>query len=351
MKALVVAAKSLRIFLRDRPALFWTFAFPLLLITVFSLAFSGQESVRIKVLVVKQDGSSIADAYVSALGEVLDLEMCTDVREAETAVRDGKVTAAVVVPIGFGSNLENARLIYDEARGELATTVVRIVEGVTQRFFDLRLPLTIEGVRGGYRRWNPVQHYVPGMGIMMVLMIGGMGVSTRIVIERRTGTFRRNLLAPISKASYLGGEILSGFIIGCLQMAAFFGVGIGVFGLEIAGSPLLVAVISILVISMSVGFGLVVSTFAGSPDAANGAVQAFVFPASALGGLWFPVEIMPKFMQSVSKLFPTYHAMNAFQDVIVRGKCLLEILRSLAVVAGFAVGFLLLGLIFFKWEA
>jgi len=56
-------------------------------------------------------------------------------------------------------------------------------------------------------------------------------------------------------------------------------------------------------------------------------------------------------MQSIAKVFPTYYAMNAFQDVIVRGKGLLEIAPSLAAVAGFVFAFLAIGLLFFKWEA
>jgi ABC-2 type transport system permease protein len=350
MKVLTIVAKGLRIFSRDRPALFWTFAFPLLLITVFSLAFSGQGSVRIKVLVVQQDNSRVGSEYLSALKNVLDVEMVENIQEAEAKVFDGKVVAAIIIPMGFGAREENARLIYDETRGELATAVVRIVEGITQGFFGLQVSLTVKSVRGGYKKWNPVQQYVPGMGIMMVLMIGGIGVSTRIITERKTGTFRRNLLAPIGKLTFLGGELLSGFIIGCMQIIVFFGVGILVFGLEIAGNILLVALISAFVILMGVGLGLLVSTFARSADAATGTVQAFVFPAAALGGLWFPIEIMPGFMQSIAKVFPTYHSMNAFQDVIVRGKGLLEIMPSLMVVIAFVLAFLVSGLLLFKWR-
>jgi ABC-2 type transport system permease protein len=350
MKVLTIAGKSLRIFSRDRAGLFWTFAFPLLLITVFSLAFSAQGSVKIKVLVVQQDNSENGYAYLSALKTVLDVEMVENVQEAEADVRDGKVVAAIIIPMGFGDRLENARLVYDETRGELAITVVGIVEGITRGFFGLQAPLTVESIHGEYTRWNPVQQYVPGMGIMMVLMIGGIGVSGRIVEERKTGTFKRNLLAPIGKLSFLGGELLCGFVIGCMQVVLFFGVGKIVFGLEIAGSILLVALISALVILMSVSFGLLVSTFARSVDAANGTVQAFTFPASALGGLWFPIELMPGFMQSVARVFPTYHAMNAFQDVIVRGEGLFEILPSIVVLIGFIFAFLALGLLLFKWK-
>lgn len=351
MKVLTIAGKNLRIFIRDRMALFWTFAFPLLLITIFSLAFSGQDSIDIKVLAVQQDNSPTVSAYLDALDSILTLEMVEDVAEAEAQVLDGEVVAAVIIPPGFSSGGESARLVYDESRGELANTVVQIVDGVTRGFFGLQTPLEVESVHGAYKRWNPAQQYVPGMGIMMVLMIGGIAVSSRIINERNAGTFKRNLLAPIGKLSFSGGEILCGFLVGSMQVLVFFGVGVSVFGLEIVGSILLVALISALVILLGVGLGLLVSAFTRSQEAASGATQAFVFPASALAGLWFPIEIMPGFMQSVAKVFPTYYAMNAYQDVIVRGKGLLEIAPSLAAVAGFVLAFFALGLLLFKWEA
>ncbi|KUO40475.1 MAG: hypothetical protein AVW06_02400 [Hadesarchaea archaeon DG-33-1] len=351
MKILTIAGKSLRIFFRDRMALFWTFAFPLLLITIFSLAFSGQESIDIKVLAVQQDNSPTAGAYLNALDNILTIERVEDVAEAKAQVLDGEVVAAIIIPPGFSSGEESASLVYDESRGELANTVVQIVDGITRGFFGLQTPLEVESVHGAYERWNPAQQYVPGFGIMMVLMVGGIAVSSRVINERKAGTFKRNLLAPIGKLSFSGGEILSGFLVGCMQVLVFFGAGVFVFGLDIAGNILLVALISALVILLGVGLGLLVSTFTRSQEAASGATQAFVFPASALAGLWFPIEVMPEFMQSVAKVFPTYHAMNAFQDVIVRGKGLLEIAPSLAFVAGFVLAFFGLGLLLFKWEA
>lgn len=351
MKALTIAGKSLRIFFRDRVALFWAFAFPLLLITVFSLAFGGQGSFNVKVLAVQEDEGMLAKAYLRALDNVLDLELVENWAWAEARVREGKVAAAVLVPRGFSLGAENAHLVYDESRGELATAVVQLVEGITRGFFGVEVPLEVEGVLGAYERWNPAQHYVPGMGIMMVLMVGGIGVSSRMVNERKLGTLKRNLLAPIGRLDFLGGEILSGFTIGCIQLAVFFTVGILAFGLKIAGNPALLALISSVVVALGVGLGLLISTFARSSDAASGAVQAFVFPASALGGLWWPVEIMPGVMQMVARVFPTYYAMNAFRDVVVRAKGLLEIVPGLGVVAAFAAVFLTLGVMFFKWEA
>ncbi len=350
MKVLTIAAKSLRVFSRDRASLFWTFAFPIFLIIVFSLVFSGQGSVRISVLAVQQDHSPMGNAYFSALNNVLGLENVENIQEAEAKVLDGKSPAVIVIPAGFSTGQENVRLIYDETRGEVATTIVQIVEGVTKGFFGMQTPLTVESVHGEYKKWNPAQQVIPGIGTMMILMVGGMGVSERVVIERKTGTFKRNLLAPVGKLSFLGGELLCGFVIGCMQVVIFFTLGILFLGLEIAGSILLVALISALVILMSVSFGLIVSTFARSPEAASGTVNAFTFPAAAFGGLWFPIELMPGFMQSVSKVFPTYYAMNAYQDVIVRGKGLIEILPSISILIVFILVFFAIGFLLFKWR-
>lgn len=350
MRALTVASKSLRVFSRQKGGLFFTFAFPLLLITVFSLVFSGQDSINIKILAVQQDNGPLANAYITALDNVFDIEKVDNVAYAEARVLDGEEVAAIIIPPGFSAHTENVRLVYDESRGEVANTTIRVVESITQQFFGMQTPISVESVHGTHKKWDATQQYVPGMAVMMTLMIGGIGVSTRLVVERKTGTFKRNLLAPIGKMSFLGGELLCGFVIGCLQVALFFSVGIFVFGMKIAGSLLLLALISAIVILLGVSFGILISAFARSPDAASGATQAFVFPASALGGLWFPIELMPGFIQSIAQVLPTTHAMNAFQDVIVRGKGLLDIAPALSVVAGYIIVFLAIGLVLFKWQ-
>ena len=351
MKFLTVAAKNVRLFSRDRTAIFWVIIFPLFLITFLCLIFRGGE-VSIGVAMVQQDGGPLADAYVSALDNtgIFQIDRIDDVAEAEARVREGKVVAAVVIPPGFTAGTENVRLIYDEARGEIATLAVRTIEGVTQAFFGIQTRVTTEGVYGEGREWNPASHFVPGIGIMFILFSTAMGISADILSERKAGTFRRNLLAPITKSSFLGGYFLSTFLVGCLQVLVFLGVGIGVFGLEIVGSTWLVALAFALVILFGIGLGLTVLAFARSPKAAENSVQAIVWPLGMLGGLFAPVEVMPEAMRAIAQVLPTTHAMNAFRDVIVRGRGLFDIAPTLAVVACFAIAFLVVGLLLFKWR-
>ena len=113
---------------------------------------------------------------------------------------------------------------------------------------------------------------------------------------------------------------------------------------------LLVALIGVLVALFSVGLGLLVSNFARSPNAAEGAVLGITLPMCALGGLWWPVEMMPQYMQTIAHALPTTHAMNAFRGVIMRGEGLLAIASPVLVLLGFAIAVLAIGLWLFKWE-
>jgi len=344
---LTIAVKELRLWMRDRHALFFTFALPLLFITVFGLAFSGDMK-KINVLVVQEDNGSLAENYVRALSVVFDVTKVDSVAAAENDVSDGEKVAAIIVPEGFSENAGAVRLIYDETKMETSTIVMHILEAVTLEVLGQEPPIIANGVSG--KQLSVFQFIVPGMAVMFVLMIGGIGGAESTIEERDKGTFKRNLLAPISRASYLAGKLLSHFLIGCVQLVVFFGVGIVVFGMVVYGSLLLLALIGALVIMFAVGLGLLVSSFAKSHDGATGAVMALVLPMSALGGLWFSIEMMPGYMQSIAHLLPTYHAQNAFTDIIIRGKDLAAIAPSVLALAGFAIAVLVAGLLLFKWE-
>lgn len=347
MRFLTIAVKELRLWMRDRHALFFTFALPLLFITVFGLAFSGDMG-KISVLVVQEDNGSLADNYVSVLKVVFDVTEADNAAAAESDVLDGEKVAAIIVPEGFSDNAATVRLIYDETKRETSTIIMHILEAVTLGVLGQEPPIITEGVSG--KQLDQFQFIVPGMAVMFILMMGAMGGTESTIEEKDKGTFKRNLLAPIGRTSYLSGILLARFLIGCMQLAVFFGAGILLFGMTVYGSLLLVGLVGVLVILFGVGLGLLISSFVRSRDAASGAVMALVLPMSALGGLWFSIEMMPGYMQSIAQVLPTYHAQNAFTSVIIRGKDLAAIAPSVLVLAGFVIAVLVAGILFFKWE-
>jgi len=347
VRFLTIAAKELRLFFRDRMALFWMLALPLIFVTVFGLAFSGNQT-EINVLVVQQDNGPLADAYVLALDNALNVVKVNDVATAENEVLDGKAVAAIIVPAGFSENTAQVRLVYDETKQQASAIVMGVVDGITFKFTGQQPPVTAESVSG--KQFSTFQFIIPGMSVMFIFMMCGIGGTELILSEKEKGTFKRNLLAPISRASFLGGKLLANFLIGCIQLIVLFAFGIFVFGMAVYGNILLVALIGVPTILFAVGLGLLVSSLVRSHEAANGLIMAIVFPMCALGGVWFSLEMMPGYMQSIAQVLPTYHAQSAFTGVIMRGKDLAAIAPSVLVLAGFAIAVLVAGILLFKWE-
>jgi ABC-2 type transport system permease protein len=73
------------------------------------------------------------------------------------------------------------------------------------------------------------QQTVPGYTVMFVFFLIGT-ISAAMTSERRQGTFRRLLIMPVSKRMIVGGKLLSGIVIGSLQVLILLGVGVLVFG-------------------------------------------------------------------------------------------------------------------------
>lgn len=69
-----------------------------------------------------------------------------------------------------------------------------------------------------------------------------------------------------------------------------------------------------------------------------------------LGGCWYPLELFPSFVQSAVKVLPTTWAMQGMLDLTLRGQGLGAILPEAGVLLGFAVVFLMIGVLRFKYE-
>jgi len=108
-QAVVLAAKDLRLLLRDRAAAFFTFVFPLAIALFFGYVFSGTTSEPLKVVAFVERPSPQADAFVKALGDDggFSLAVVGARDEGELAVRRGQAAALVVVPATYAEGLDS----------------------------------------------------------------------------------------------------------------------------------------------------------------------------------------------------------------------------------------------------
>jgi ABC-2 type transport system permease protein len=79
-------------------------------------------------------------------------------------------------------------------------------------------------------------------------------------------------------------------------------------------------------------------------------VNILMYSIAALGGAWWPSEIMPAWMQGVAKAVPTYWAMQGFSNIITRGLGLQAVLPQAAALVVFGGLFLVVGVRRFRYE-
>ncbi|MCP4416350.1 MAG: ABC transporter permease, partial [Chloroflexi bacterium] len=189
----------------------------------------------------------------------------------------------------------------------------------------------------------------PGMMAMFATfsMLGG---AVLLIQERQSGTLRRLLVMPIHKGSIIFGKLLGILFAGLLQMALLIGVAALFFDVPWGNSPLALAVIvfafALSITSLSIMLAALTKTLAQ----ANALGTVIVLSIAALGGAWWPLDIVPDWMQVVGLFSPISWAMSGFQDIITRGLNVTAVLPEAGVLLAFATVFLSIGIWRFQYE-
>src|SRR5882724_806297 len=106
---LALTIANIRSYVRDRAALFWAFAFPLLFIFMFGFIFQGGGDSSLTLGWVDNDGSSQSSRLEAAFeGQDRIKLTVTDKTNALEQMRQGKVDAVIEVPAGYGAGVDAA---------------------------------------------------------------------------------------------------------------------------------------------------------------------------------------------------------------------------------------------------
>ena len=202
---------------------------------------------------------------------------------------------------------------------------------------------------------NTVQQNVPGWALFGVFFISGI-LAQSILEEKRTGAFRRLVASPMSRTTVLLGKLVPHVVVNLIQITILFLVGYfvlpmtGLPRLELGAHPEGLIVISICAAITANALGLMLAAIAKSEQQVSGLSTLLVLTLAAIGGVMVPRFVMPQFMQSLGVISPHAWALNAYQDVLVRGYGIVQILPECAVLLAMAVAMFAIAVRRFKWD-
>jgi len=196
---------------------------------------------------------------------------------------------------------------------------------------------------------------VLGMAVLFVFL-GAQTTALSIFKEKKQGSFRRLMAAPIHKPSLLGGKLLPGVILGLVQIAVIFVTGgffiqlLGLKPLDLASDPLGLVVISLATVLCSASLGLFIVSIARTENQVSGLSTALLFAAGILSGSFIPLFLFPQGLENIARLLPQYWANQAFFGLVFRGQTLAQLWPDVLVLLAFTLAFFGIGLWRFKFD-
>lgn len=161
--------------------------------------------------------------------------------------------------------------------------------------------------------------------------------------ERQSGTLERLLTTPLGKVDLIGGYALAFGLVAVVQALVASGFAVWVAGLQVAGPPGLLVAVAVADAVLGTALGLFVSAFATSEFQAVQFMPAVILPQFLLCGLLVPRDQMPTVLSRISDVLPLSYAVDAMHTVTTRTDATGSALADIGIVAGFALGAVVLG--------
>jgi ABC-2 type transport system permease protein len=339
-----VVGASLRMFGRDRPAVFFTFAFPIMFMLLFGLIFSGAGSERPTVDVA---GSGPL-RQVLERSDAIKVKAQPSAEKALARVHDGDEAAAVILSGG------TARLVYSVASQVEAPIVIGVVRGIVDGY-NLRAAggtpaVRLRTARVEAQSLDYVDLLVPGLLAMAIAQSAAFGVAFSLVAWRQKGMLRRLRLTPLPLVEFATGRIVFHLMVALVQTVILLTIGRYVFGVHLVGSVLALLPLVLLGSIAFIALGMCIGGRANTEDATAALSNLIVLPMTFLGGVFFPLSAAPDPIRVVAHFLPLTYLAEGLQDVAVRGDSFTSTLPNLGVLALVALLLSALALRLFRWQ-
>ena len=413
MKALSITLKDLQLLVKDRGALFQYFLLPLLFVLIFSGGLSSIGSspadTRLKLAVVDLDGGSGAQTLLAGINAAGGVRTeLYDQADAEALLDENELGRVLFIPADFSAGLSagspvTLRLVaHPDASAQETESVLLVVEGVANTMTLESQILASLRQMGDMQAGNPdaVQAFsvdnlvsqarnqfdssqtrplvvvkqtvpakqgeskaMPDLGkavlsgvTVLFVFLSAQTAARSIYEEKKVGSFRRLMAAPLSRPALIAGKILPNFITALVQILVIFLFGslglrlIGATPVPLENSLLGVALVSIVMALCASALGIVIAAIARTENQIGGMGTLVLWGMGLLGGCIAPAFLLDRYLGPLPKIVPQYWANRAFDDLLLRGLGLQDVALELAVLLGFAILFFVIGLWRFDFE-
>ncbi|HEY2853728.1 MAG TPA: ABC transporter permease [Gemmatimonadaceae bacterium] len=330
-------------FIREPEALFWTFAFPIILAIGLGIAFRNRpaEVVHIGVVGPSAEATRVANAARSDSGLAVEV-LSAD--SARVALRTGRV-ALLVLPQADGQ----VQYQFDETRPD-ARNARLLANDAIQRGFGRGDPVRISETHVRERGSRYIDFVVPGLLGMNIMGSSIWGLGYTIVDARRKKLLKRLVATPMSRVEFLVSYLISRIALLVGEVVVLLGFAALFFGVPLRGSVVQLTLIILVSTFAFGGLGLLIASRARTIEGASGLMNVTMMPMWVLSGVFFSSENFPRAFQPLIQALPLTATNNALRASMLRGAGWSVVGPEIALLGAWTVATLWLALRFFRWR-
>ena len=331
-----------REFIRDRAALGWNIAFPVLIVAGFAFAFSGKPMDLYKVGVYAADPvqklAEVQKTRAFFRTDYIQFIPVTTLQSAITKVERHQLDML------FDLDQQHYWINRDSPKGYILERVLHGADSV-DRPADGFARQTVSGREIRYVDW-----LIPGVLAMNMMFSALFGVGYVIVRYRKSGVLKRLQATPLTAFEFLSAQVVSRlWLILAITSGVYAGADLFI-DFSMFGSYLLLLLVFALGAVSLISLSLLVAARIASEELAGGILNVLSWPMMFLSGVWFSLEGTNAIVQKLALLFPLTHIIDAARAIMIDGAGLADIGTQLLVLTLMSTAFLLLGAALFRWK-
>lgn len=346
----------LKIFLRDRQSIFFSLFFPIIFMTVFAFANSGEVD-PIELGIVNNSSSEVASDFSRML---IDNPLFTVTLGEEARLREelvqGDKTMVLILPESFDAQSDGAelQLLVDAAQVQQLGLIMPLLEqtliSIEREFRSIEpmFTLTVEDVQARSQRY--LDFLLPGLLAFTLMQLSIAGSGFNIVEYRRKGILKRLFVTPIRPRDFIASIVMARMAIVLIQLTVLILVAVLALDVNIVGDFVSFYFIVMLGTFIFLCLGFCLGSIAKTQQAVMAVGNIVIFPQIFLSGVFYPIESMPELIQPIARLLPLSFVATAMREVANNGASLLAIMPSIIGIAVWLVIAFVLATRLFVWK-
>ena len=345
-------------YLRNAAGLFFGLIFPVILIILFGAIFSSGFSGTITVYVQNHDAGPISNFFLGnlTLSGTVSLKLVSNSENFSQYLSAHSASDGIIIPANFSAKYENGTHVDVILYGNPSQSSSQIVSGVVTG--------VINGFNLGYFHGAPIIGVTPttanshvtkyidflvpglvGFSILVSPMFSLVNISSEY---KRTKLFKQLSLTPLTKIEWLASKVIFYILLSISSFLLMVGVGVFVWGAHVVLSLWLIPFL-ILGPMLFAALGMLVGTVSKNTETAGVVGNLITFPMMFLSGTFFPISLMPMYLQSFAHVLPLFYIIDGLTGVMIYSNYV-QAAIDLAVVTVITMIFFLAAVRLFKWR-